>query len=188
MEDDDQQIFRYLYREAKPKRHLEFGTWQGAGTVYCLQECEATVWTINLLEGERRADGQTAYDRSSDAGQGIGRFYLEAGLGHRVCQIFADTRIWDTRNYPADFFDTVLIDGGHQADVVVSDTKKAIAVLRSGGLCLWHDFAPDPAVFGVSSATIGVAQGIRDAWPEIKESMSDVFYIWPSQILVGVRR
>jgi hypothetical protein len=43
-------------------------------------------------------------------------------------------------------------------------------------------------VFGVSPATIGVAQGIRAAWPAIREAMRDVFYIWPSQILVGIRR
>jgi hypothetical protein len=31
MEIDDSPIFRYVYRHFKPCRHLEFGTWQGAG-------------------------------------------------------------------------------------------------------------------------------------------------------------
>lgn len=192
MEDDDQPIFRYLYREFKPKRHLEFGTWHGAGTVYCLDESDATVWTINLAEGEMLPDGRSAYgmgtDVATDSGAMIGKLYREAGYGHRVCQIYTDSCLWDTRNYPPGFFDSILIDGGHQARIVLSDTLKAIELLRPGGLCLWHDFAPDPAVFSVSTATIGVAQGIRAAWPAISATMRDVFYIWPSQILVGVRR
>ena len=51
MEIDDAPIFRYLYRNIMPLRHLEFGTWQGTGVLYCLEECDATVWTINLFEG-----------------------------------------------------------------------------------------------------------------------------------------
>jgi hypothetical protein len=194
MEDDDQPIFRYLYRGFKPRRHLEFGTWYGAGTVYCLEECDATVWTLNLPQGERRADGKAAYGDgssaggASDSGAAIGRLYLEADLGHRVCQIYCDTRKWDIGNYPSGFFESVLVDGGHQADVVVSDTMKAIELLRPGGLCLWHDFAADPAVFAASPASIGVTQGIRAAWPEISAAMRDVFWIYPSFILAGIRR
>ena len=188
MEDDDQHIFRYLYRGTKPHRHLEFGTWQGAGAVYCLEECDATVWTMNLPQGERKADGTIAYDGASDSGAMIGRLYIEAGLGHRVCQIYCDTRLWDTSNYPAGFFDSVLIDGGHQADVVVSDTMKALQVLRPGGLCLWHDFAADPAIFTSSPASIGVTQGLRSIWPAITAEMRDIFWIWPSFILAGVKR
>jgi len=61
MEDDDAPIFRYLYRNFNPKRHLEFGTWQGSGTVYCLEESGATVWTVNTPFGERNASGSNAY-------------------------------------------------------------------------------------------------------------------------------
>ena len=141
MEDDDAPILRYLYRNFRPRRHLEFGTWAGTGTCYCLEECDATVWTLNLLEGEliegkpaysstiddtpegavpvQHVDGRPVYQ--TDAGLLIGRRYREAGFGHRVCQIYCDSRTWDTRAYPRDFFDSVLIDGGHSADVVLSD-------------------------------------------------------------------
>jgi len=65
----------------------------------------------------------------------IGRLYLERELGHRVCQIYCDSRQWDTSAYPPEFFDTVLIDGGHQREIVISDTRKALPLLRSGGSC-----------------------------------------------------
>jgi predicted O-methyltransferase YrrM len=208
MEDDDAPIFRYLYRNFRPRRHLEFGTWSGTGACYCLEESEATVWTINLAEGElidgtrayvstledapqgaepvQRADGRTAYQ--TDAGLFIGRAYRAAGFGHRVCQIYCDSRAWDTRAYPRDFFDSVLIDGGHQQDVVLSDTRKAIAVTRPGALIMWHDFCPDPAVFDVYSSVVGVITALTEHWPEIAGSLQDAFWVQPSFLMVGVRR
>ncbi len=58
---DDAPILRYIFKAHQPKRHLEFGTWQGLGTCLCLEETEATVWTINLYDGETKPDGNWAY-------------------------------------------------------------------------------------------------------------------------------
>ena len=179
--------FNFLYQAHQPRRHLEFGTWQGWGTSLCLESCAATVWTINLPDGETRSDGTWAYgervtDSSNaphgivtanfgedelgprtyhrtDAGGYIGRFYREKGLGHRVCQIYCDSRDWDTSNYPADFFDSVLIDGGHQPDVVINDTRKSLQVLRPGGLIMWHDFCPLPEIRSQFESVKGVTAG-----------------------------
>lgn len=152
MEVDDAPILRYLYRSFRPRRHLEFGAWEGTGTCYCLEECDATVWTINLPNGET-VGGRPAYVSSpammpptavpiarkgdhnavqTDAGAFIGHRYRDAGLGHRVCQIYCDSRDWDTSTYPPGFFDSALIDGGHSPDLVASDTDKALSVVRAG--------------------------------------------------------
>jgi hypothetical protein len=208
MEVDDAPILRYIYRNFRPQRHLEFGTWEGTGACYCLEECNATVWTINLPGGEV-ADDRPAYSSSApgsrpeestvsgpqpgtvryqtDAGAFIGHRYREAGFGHRVCQIYCDSREWDTSGYPLPFFDTVLIDGGHTSDVVISDTRKALPLVRPGGLILWHDFCPDPAVFGLFSSVPGVVRGLADHWPEIVTSLQAAFWIRPSFLLVGIR-
>jgi len=91
----------------------------------------------------------------------VSRRYREAGFGHRVCQIYCDSRTWDTSAYPRDFFDSVLIDGGHSADVVLSDTRKAFEVTRPGALIMWHDFCPDPTVLGAFAfISIGIALGM----------------------------
>ena len=208
MEADDAPILRYLYRTLRPRRHLEFGTWAGTGACYCLEECDATVWTINLPEGEL-IDGKPAYSSAiddvpdeavpvqhvdgrpvyqTDAGLLIGRRYREAGFGHRVCQIYCDSRTWDTGAYPRDFFDSVLIDGGHSADVVLSDTRKALEVTRSGALIMWHDFCPDPAVLGAFASVAGVMTALIGNWEEVAASLQDVFWVQPSFLLVGVRR
>ena len=207
MEVDDAPILRYVYRVLQPRRHLEFGTWSGAGACYCLEESGATVWTLNLAEGES-IDGSAAYTEvpedvppgarpirtergrqfyQTDAGIFIGRRYREAGFGHRVCQVYCDSRQWDTSAYPSDFFDTVLVDGGHTEDVVVSDTQKAFAVTRPGGVIMWHDFCPDPAVFSHVPSVAGVIAGLMRNWTDIAPKLQDVFWVQPSFLLVGIR-
>lgn len=228
MAEDDAPIFRYLYRNFMPQRHLEFGTWLGTGALFCLEECDATVWTINLLHGELLPDGTWAYHSEeaperrplvtrvfskllktyalisfrkegatpvgdSDSAQtdslgSIGKCYLDANLGHRVCQIYCDSLKWDIRNYPAGFFDTALIDGGHSEEVVVSDTLKALQLVRSGGLILWHDFCPNSDVMVHCSSTAGVLKAIESKWHWLRAQTQDLFWINPSWILVGIKR
>ena len=209
METDDAPIFRYIYRNFAPRRHLEFGTWKGEGTCYVLEESAATVWTLNAPLGERDADGAGAYgaypeevpeitewieglglklgDRiQSDTVAMIGRKYLARNLGSRVCQIYSDSREWDVTNYPAGFFDTVLIDGGHDADVVLNDTRKALRLVRSGGLVMWHDFCPDDEIVRDFSTCAGVVNAIRDMSGEFA-GLSRLVWIEPSFILLGVK-
>ena len=210
MEQHDATILAYLYRQLRPRRHLEFGTWRGFGARLCLQSCDATAWSLNAPQGESLDNGHWLYYTSvkpgtpippgaatrttpkgniavqTDGGAMIGRLVHEAGLGHRFCQILCDSREWDTSNYPGDFFDTVLVDGGHTAPVVENDTHKALSVVRSGGAILWHDFCLDAAVDYPSVR--GVHEGIERVLPVLREACSDLFWIKPSWLLMGVKR
>jgi predicted O-methyltransferase YrrM len=216
METDDGPLFAYLYSHFAPNRHLEFGTWQGYGTCLCLENSAATVWTINLPDGETKADGTWAYGHRvtgqtdtppgavtanygqdeqgpriyhrTDAASYIGHFYREKNLGHRVCQIYCDTRMWDTSAYPPDFFDSVLVDGGHEPGVVVSDTRKALSVLRPGGMILWHDFCPLPEIREQFASVRGVTAGIETLLPELKAQLATLCWIDPSWILLGIKK
>lgn len=208
MEIDDFPILRYVYRNFQPHRHLEFGTWQGSGVLCCLEECDATVWTINLPHGEKDSKNQPAYGYypeeaasvrrwakeiglpekdhyQTDSVGFIGRYYLEKKLGHRVCQIYCDGREWDISNYPHNFFDTILIDGGHTKDIVISDTRKAFQLIRDGGIVMWHDFCPP--IFDQFESTRGVMEAIAEEWDWITSNTSQLFWIYPSWILLGVK-
>jgi len=212
MEIDDAPIFRYIYRQAQPKRHLEFGTWLGTGATYCLEESPATVWTINLPDGEALPNGSAAYPASciapddrplwlrerqastqlgktpSDVRELVGLYYHKKGYSHRVCQILCDSRRWDTSQYPPGFFDTVLIDGGHTQDIAAGDTKKAPPLLRSGGIVMWHDYCPDAHVRRMCPSTVGVMAAIEENKDWLRRELSDLFWIEPSWILLGVKR
>lgn len=234
MEIDDAPIFRYLYRNLKPERHLEFGTWQGSGATYCLEESKAIVWTLNLPFGEMLSDGTGAYffyedqadslakwarkigvqieDETEDAKAGlierlgiskkkrklkkvrtdtlgfIGREYLEKGFGHRVCQIYCDSREWDISKYPSGFFDSALIDGGHSKAIVKSDTEKALKLVRAGGIILWHDYCPDTEVLKRCESPRGVVSYIQESEEKWMEQMDFMFWIKPSWILIGRKK
>ena len=209
MEADDVTL-RYLFRNFRPRRHLEFGTWRGDGVIRCVEECDATVWTINVLQGESTTDGAWTYSEleteggapaswserlitdsgiwvRTDAYGLIGRKYLEAGWGKRVCQIYADSRDWDTRAYPDGFFDTAFIDGSHAADVVASDTRQAVRLVRPGGLVIWHDFCPLEEVTRQCESTRDVVGFITSHLEELSGSFTRLFWVEPSWLLFGIR-
>lgn len=215
---DDVPILRYLLRNAAPRRHLEFGTWQGQGVLCCLEETAATVWTINLPEGESQPDGSWAYSTTLGEGETqppfsesrtfdlldgsggsitwfrtdalgfIGKLYLERGLGHRVCQIYCDSTQWDDSNYPDGFFDTAFIDGGHTPEIVASDTRKALRLVRPGGLIIWHDYNQDPEVLKSVALVRDVTEGVAGVWEELERGMASLNWIRRSYLLLGVRR
>jgi len=206
---EDAAILSQVYRQWSPKRHLEFGTWKGEGAVLCLKHCDATVWTVNLWDGEADPEGNWQYaepiEKDKDYGDSnvvhfevswvqtdargqIGRRIHEADLGHRVCQVYADSTLWDTSNYPSGFFDSVLIDGGHTPEVVQSDTRKALSLVRSGGLVMWHDFCLDEAAAERYVSVQGVREGLSEMWEQVLETCSDVFWVKPSFLLMGIKR
>lgn len=208
METDDAPILAYLYANARPKKHFEFGTWEGFGARLVAQSCDAEIWTANLPDGETMngdpayaskaedtiaLDGAKAHQRGdvqmvqTDAGVFIGRLYREAGYESRVHQVLADTAKMPLDSYAPGFFDTILIDGGHTAPVVVADTERALAWVKPGGLCLWHDFCPDPIVMRQHAAPLGVTTAIAANWAAWSRQLKDAFWIRKSCVLVGVR-
>jgi FkbM family methyltransferase len=190
METHDAQILAQLYRAFNPRRHLEFGTWEGFGATLCARNCDAHIWTLNLPDGETDSSGRNLYGHTAgeatDAGDRIGHLYREAGFADRVTQLLMDSRDFDVAAFGAEFFDTILIDGGHTADVVASDTEKALAVARTGGIILWHDFCPDPTILVDHPAARGVAEAVLTNWDRWRGRFSDLFWIRPSWILLGV--
>lgn len=208
--DSEDVVLRYLFRNFQPNRHLEFGTWEGDGVVRCCEESGATVWTINLLAGEDKPEGGWAYGTDdvslaqktgrierlatyhanwvrTDAYEMIGHRYLERGFGNRVCQIYADSRHWDTSRYPDGFFDSVLVDGGHTPDVVRADTAHAVRLLRPGGMLIWHDFCPLEQAPDISAAARDVADVIAEQQQDIRKSFKTLFWIEPTWMLVGIK-
>lgn len=184
METDDAPILKALWSGIAPKRHLEFGTWEGFGAALVASATEAEIWTVNLPEGETNSDGTRLYE-STDAGPFIGRLYRQAGYEYRIHQILCDSRDFDTSPFESAPFDSVLIDGGHTPDVVASDTAKALNVLRPGGTCVWHDFCPDPATLGQNLAPLGVVQAFIENSAKWTAAFERMFWIRKSWILVG---
>lgn len=117
---------------------VEIGTANGATTARMARHLLAgTVHTVNIPP-EEIADGgkHTTYAPSRDE---IGLVYRQQGLTN-VRQIFANTRHWKP-----DFtsINVAFIDGCHDTDFVINDTRKLLPLMAPGGLILWHDFNPE---------------------------------------------
>jgi hypothetical protein len=196
-ERDESAIYRYIYTNAQPVRHFEFGTWEGFNVVLCAQSSGAEIWTLNLPHGELDASGKPVYVSteagpelsgcSGDSGASIGWRYREAGYADRVHQILCDSQQFDDSALPAGWFDTVLIDGGHQADVVANDTRKALRLIRSGGIIIWHDFCPDSKALSLAAAPRGVMRAVLDNFASWRSNLSHLFWVRPSWMLIGIR-
>ena len=74
-----------------------------------------------------------------------GRFANHFGTAHKAFFITADTMTYDFgRIAPIDF---AFIDGGHDMEHVLNDSRKTYEILSPGGLIVWHDFnSPVPWV------------------------------------------
>jgi predicted O-methyltransferase YrrM len=57
----------------------------------------------------------------------------------KITQLFADSKIFDETPF-INKCDLVFIDGAHTYSYVVSDSDKAMRMVRPGGLVLWHDY------------------------------------------------
>lgn len=186
METDDAPLLKDLWRARAPRRHLEFGTWEGFGATLVASHSPAEIWTLNLPDGELAADGIPLY-ADGDAGHKIGWKYRDAGYSQRIHQVLCDSRTFDTRPFEPAFFDTVLIDGGHTPDVVENDTEKALRVLRPGGLMVWHDFCPDPDALARNVAPLGVVHAVASRLDSWRPLFGRLYWIRKSWILVGER-
>jgi hypothetical protein len=197
-ERDETSIFEYIYRNFRPLRHLEIGTWEGHGATTVARVSDAEIWTVNLPDGERDQHGNPKYSTSvieaensgtkiTDSGSMIGWRYRQAGFGDRVHQIFCDSTKMDFSQWPKAYFDTVFIDGGHTSNVVQMDTDNCYPVLRSGGLMIWHDFCPDPETIARNEAPRGVVRAISANLNSWRPLFRRMFWIRPSWILIGVK-
>jgi hypothetical protein len=169
---DDVPILRYLFRHLRPERLIELGPGREASPVWCLEECQATIW--------RTSPPRDARDNTAPA--------VGAVFGHRVWQRAGDAGDWDRSAFSPGFFDAAVINGSALADLVLTDTRTALSLVRSGGLIVWRDFCPDPALFDVFDSTGVVVPALIGNWKEFKASLADAFWIRPSLVLAAFRR
>lgn len=191
MDPDDARLLRAIYAAIRPRRHLEFGTWEGFGVVLCADAAPGVaITTVNLPDGESADDGTPMYSTdgvvATDGGTRIGWRYRSAGLEDRVSQVLADTMTWHPA-LPDGYFDSVLIDGGHASPVVTSDTELALRLTRPGGLIMWHDFCPVPRVIQQSEATKGVVSAVASGLERWTPMLDSLAWVRPSFLLIGMR-
>lgn len=133
---------------AKTSRTLfEFGTCTGKTAYLWARNApkDARVVTLTLAPGELTDYRTEADDDTKDVSYALREsaysqfMYSGTDVEHKVEQLFGDSKTVDVSAW-AGQCDLVFVDGSHAYSYVVSDSNKALELVRPGGLVLWHDY------------------------------------------------
>lgn len=134
---------------------FEFGTCTGK-TAYLWarnQPAGGTVTTLTLPPeradqvGGAAGDDPVAVAYAREESRFSRFLYSGTATEERIVQLLGDSKEFDERRF-AGQCDVVFVDGSHAYSYVVNDSAKALAMVRPGGLVLWHDYSPEcPGVF-----------------------------------------
>lgn len=146
-------ILAVLARRAT--RMFEFGTATGRTAYLWARNGAATakVTTLTLAPEQlpSYSAGATDTEESTQTALRESAFtrFLYTGTpeAERIEQLFADSKQFDERRYSGQF-DLIFIDGSHAYSYVKNDTEKALRMLSTGGVLLWHDYRGPAAPTG----------------------------------------
>jgi predicted O-methyltransferase YrrM len=131
----------------KSRRIFEFGTCSGKTTYLVARNSppDASVTTITLApdqtgdykreEGDNRRNVKAALRESK-----LTHFlYNGTPVEPKVNQLFGDSKAFDETPYLSSC-DLIFVDGSHAYSYVLSDSTKALRMVKPGGVILWHDY------------------------------------------------
>lgn len=146
-----------LARDAR--RVFELGTCTGK-TTYLLAantppNCE--IITITLKPDDLPAykacagDDGDAKASAEFESQFVKFYYSGTPEESKITQLFGDSKDFDEAPYEGNF-DLVFVDGSHARSYVESDSRKALRMVRRGGVVVWHDYRGPRRASGVFQA------------------------------------
>lgn len=147
-------VLAVLARRAK--RMFEFGTCTGRTTYLWARNSgpDAEVTTITLRPEDIPAYQPGTNDRSLDTElakreSGFDTFfYSQTDVEYKVRQVYGDSKSFDHSPY-REQMDLIFVDGSHAYSYVASDSRKALEMVRPGGIVLWHDYGGADKIEGV---------------------------------------
>lgn len=124
-----------------PRKIFEFGTYDGSTTLRLARAAPAAaIWTIDLAEPDA-ADyrERIAADEAPPDFSGIGSLFARESAG-TITQLIGDTRSFDFAPWEGSI-DLVIVDADHAYDSILSDSRAALRMVRSGGVIVWDDYS-----------------------------------------------
>lgn len=134
-----------LIEQYKPKRIFEIGTFDGRTTLNLAanSQQDALIYTLDLPKRGGLFDklSALAQDKSFVNKVNTGCRFHGTDIEKKIIQLFGDSATFDFSPY-WNSMDFVFVDGAHTNDYVLSDTEKALKLLRDGrGVIVWHDYS-----------------------------------------------
>jgi predicted O-methyltransferase YrrM len=126
-------------RNLQPRVCIDVGTAAGhSAALIAVNAPQARVITINAPPEEIRAGNAGELTTLALEREQIGAYYRERGLTN-IEQLFVNTAEWQPGVASIDF---AFVDGCHDTDFVLNDTRKILSRMKSGAVIAWHDFNP----------------------------------------------
>ena len=127
---------------------FEFGTCTGKTSYLWARNspADARITTLTLAPVDRtsyRAESGDAPEDTANALSESGHttfLYSGTPSAQKIEQLFGDSKTFDVTPW-AGRCDLVFVDGSHAYSYVMSDSAKALELVRPGGLVVWHDYA-----------------------------------------------
>lgn len=140
-------------------RLFEFGTCTGKTAYLWARNAppDARVTTLTLAPEQHAAYQSDAADDTTDVRYALREsaftsfLYTGTNVESKIEQLYGDSKTIDVSRW-AGACDVVFVDGSHAYSYVVSDSEKALQLVRPGGLVLWHDYAGPRHAVGVYRA------------------------------------
>jgi FkbM family methyltransferase len=168
---DEAAMFRYLYGQFQPRRHLEINSRDDWGASLCASASDAEIWT----------DAPTCDGATNPPG------YHADNFSSRIHQVPRGSEGFHAESFGRGFFDTVLINGSRSFEDMTNDTNKALYLLRDGGLVIWEGFCADAETLAINDLPRYVVSAVIKNFSAWRPLLSKWFWIRPSWILVGVK-
>ena len=131
----------------KAKQIFEFGTCTGKTAYLMALNSPANAQVITLTLPPDHVEVYTAAPEDSTEAAAdaknesvFNRFvYTNTPAQSKIQQLYADSKLFDEKRYQK-AMDLIFVDGSHAYSYVLSDSYKALAMVRPGGVVLWHDY------------------------------------------------
>jgi hypothetical protein len=128
-------------------RMFEFGTCTGRTAYLWARNSapDATITTLTLGPKQQSLYQASNADLAEDGDVALEEsdfetfLYTGSDVAYKVEQLFGDSKQFDESPYLGQM-DLIFVDGSHAYSYVVSDTRKALRMVRPSGLILWHDY------------------------------------------------
>jgi len=146
---------------------FEFGTCTGK-TAYLWgrnASAGAKIVTLTLAPSQQHeyasAPGYNATDARFALDESVFDAFLYSGTTAEgsITQLYGDSKHFEETPW-RDWADLIFVDGSHARSYVESDSRKAMRMVRPGGLVLWHDYAGPKHAPGVFDALNELAKSV----------------------------
>jgi predicted O-methyltransferase YrrM len=137
------EIISKLVKLTNPEVLFEIGTFNGRTTLNLAAHSEPTarVYTLDLPRErlDKAALALDVCDRKYIDKPASGLHFHGTDVEQKVVQFLGDSATFDFTPYRASV-DFVFVDGAHSYPYVLSDSRRALQMIRRPGVILWHDY------------------------------------------------